>query len=110
MFKRPFSFKGRIRRTEFVVSFIAYVVILTFVNSIFTGATAKESNLAAVRVLSLFYFALWIPLTWFLLSQAVKRSHDTNKNGWWIIVPLFPLWLLFARGTYGENEFGNDPR
>jgi uncharacterized membrane protein YhaH (DUF805 family) len=37
MFKKPFSFKGRIRRTEYGISFIIYVVGLAILEIPFTN-------------------------------------------------------------------------
>jgi uncharacterized membrane protein YhaH (DUF805 family) len=46
----------------------------------------------------------------------IKRSHDRDRSGWFILlflVPLLNLWplieLLFLRGTIGSNRFGPDP-
>ena len=35
MFKKPFSFDGRIRRTEFGVSFIIFYIIFNFLDEVF---------------------------------------------------------------------------
>jgi len=51
----------------------------------------------------------------FMLS--IKRSHDRDKSGWFVLVsfiPLLgPLWILvelgFLHGTVGSNRFGPDP-
>ncbi|WP_090153857.1 DUF805 domain-containing protein [Dyadobacter soli] len=51
-----------------------------------------------------------IPLFWFLLNQAAKRSHDRNNIGWFQIIPFYYLWMLFARGDPGENDFGPSPK
>ena len=51
------------------------------------------------------------------LMLSIKRSHDRDKSGWFVLVGAFPvlgpLWLLvelgFLRGTVGSNRFGPDP-
>ena len=54
------------------------------------------------------------------LSNKIKRLHDNNKSGWfllWTLVPilgqLFALYIFitnwFLRGTIGTNDFGADP-
>ena len=30
------------------------------------------------------------------LAVSVRRMHDTNHRGWWILVPVASLFLLFA--------------
>ncbi|WP_230372096.1 DUF805 domain-containing protein, partial [Bacteroides thetaiotaomicron] len=54
---------------------------------------------------------------WFSLAQGVKRLHDLNKSGWLILiccVPIigwvFSLYMLFADGTVGPNQYGEDPK
>jgi uncharacterized membrane protein YhaH (DUF805 family) len=44
----------------------------------------------------------------------IKRFHDRDKTGWWVLIGLIPLigplWLLielgFLKGTDGANRFG----
>lgn len=46
----------------------------------------------------------------------IRRLHDLGRSGWWQLVSLIPfayivlaLFLLFAKGTQGPNEYGPDP-
>ena len=47
----------------------------------------------------------------------IKRYHDRNKSGWWVLIAFIPvvgaLWQLiecgFLPGTAGTNRFGPDP-
>ena len=44
----------------------------------------------------------------------IKRFHDRDKSGWWLLIVLIPLigpiWLLielgFLKGTPGPNQYG----
>ena len=59
----------------------------------------------------------WIIKPVFGLVLSVKRWHDRNKSGRWVLINLVPvvgwLWHLiecgFLRGTIGPNRFGQDP-
>lgn len=96
MFSSPFSFEGRIRRTEYGISLIIYVISHgVFVN-------LSESS-------SLFGFG-FIPLYWFLWAQGAKRCHDRQNSGWYQIIPFYVFWMIFAEGDYTENEFGHSPK
>lgn len=96
MFATPFSFDGRIRRTEFVISFIIYIVAYFIVMGLTESSTM---------------FGLgYIPLLWFLWAQGAKRCHDRGNSGWYQIIPFYALWMLFAEGDLGENEFGSSPK
>jgi uncharacterized membrane protein YhaH (DUF805 family) len=50
------------------------------------------------------------------LALMIRRLHDLNRPAWWVIATFVPflnlvlgLYLLFARGTYGPNQYGADP-
>jgi uncharacterized membrane protein YhaH (DUF805 family) len=78
MFKNPFSFEGRIRRTEYGLSFIIYAVIAAIINV----------AIITIRDAGIFGLA-YIPLLWFLWAQGAKRCHDVGNNGWWQIIPFY---------------------
>ena len=99
MFKRPFSFSGRIRRLEFGLSYIMYLSFLFIV-----GAISEASNLQGFLVL------LIIPALWFLLAQGSKRCHDRGNSGIYLIIPFYILWMVFAESDFGENEYGPNPK
>jgi uncharacterized membrane protein YhaH (DUF805 family) len=47
------------------------------------------------------------------LSVAVRRLHDLDRSGWWILLDLVPLvgWIILliwfcTKGTDGPNRFG----
>jgi uncharacterized membrane protein YhaH (DUF805 family) len=39
----------------------------------------------------------------------VRRLHDIDKRGWWLLVPIANLVLLARSGDAGENRFGPPP-
>ena len=49
------------------------------------------------------------------LALSVRRLHDIDRSGWWVMIPLtiigiFVLIYWFCkRGDEGENRFGADP-
>lgn len=99
MFKNLFSFEGRIRRTEYGISFIVYVICYLTIRISAEGAGGSK--------MILFGF---IPMLWFLWSQGAKRCHDIGKSGWWQIIPFYFLWLIFQEGEAGDNEYGDNPK
>ncbi|MGL4409282.1 MAG: DUF805 domain-containing protein [Zoogloea sp.] len=36
----------------------------------------------------------------------MRRLHDTNRSGWWLLVPIVNLIFLCLDSTRGENRFG----
>lgn len=99
MFKNPFSFKGRIRRSEFWISSFIYAIPIAIINAILESDA--ESSAVALLI---------IPLLWFMLAQGAKRCHDRGNSGWFQIIPFYSLWMLFADSDYGPNEYGENPK
>ncbi len=61
---------------------------------------------------SLVNLALFLPT----LSVSVRRLHDLDKSGWWLLLSFIPLigWIILlvwacTRGTRGPNRFGPNP-
>jgi uncharacterized membrane protein YhaH (DUF805 family) len=98
MFSSLFSFDGRIRRTEYGISLIIYVIVTAFVNAIVASGEVPIIGLA------------FIPILWFLWAQGAKRCHDVGNNGWWQIIPFYIFWLLFQDGQPDFNEYGHNPK
>ncbi len=87
MFKNPFSFQGRIRRTEYGLS----IIITALINIITFG------------------FGIFLTLP-FMIAQNTKRCHDLGKSGWWQLIPFYAVILLFEGGQNGINQYGADPK
>lgn len=106
MFNNPFSFDGRIRRSEYGLSFIIYILVATFLNLPLTSmrSTGQEPGAAGLVLI------LFIPLLWFLWAQGAKRCHDLGNSGWWQLIPFYVFWLIFAEGENGNNKYGDNPK
>lgn len=101
MFKNPFSFKGRIRRTEYGLSYLIYLGLL------FIFSLAIEGTGAFGQII---YLLIYVPLGWFMLAQGAKRCHDLNNSGWYLFIPFYALWLFFEAGKNGTNRYGLNPK
>jgi uncharacterized membrane protein YhaH (DUF805 family)/RNA polymerase subunit RPABC4/transcription elongation factor Spt4 len=102
MFKNPFSFEGRIRRTEYGLSVIIYVIAVIIINSIIESQRKGENTT--------FIILIYIPLSWFILAQGAKRCHDYGIIGWWQLFPFMSIWLIFIKGQTFINEYGANPK
>jgi uncharacterized membrane protein YhaH (DUF805 family) len=60
---------------------------------------------------TIFILVTFLPM----LSVSVRRLHDLDRSGWWILLDLIPLvggiilliWFC-TKGTDGPNRFGPD--
>lgn len=102
MFKNPFSFEGRIRRTEYGVSFIIYYGYLILISAVF-GALGDGNP-------SLLLFLFFIPAIWFMIAQGSKRCHDRGNSAGFQFIPFYVFWMLFANGDEGSNRYGINPK
>ncbi len=104
-FKKYFNFRDRASRSEYwyfqllitPVYIISYIPTLSEETWIFIG---------------LFFLVTIIPA----FSVAVRRFHDIDKSGWYILISLIPLvgWIIMlvmlaGKGTEGKNRFGKYP-
>lgn len=134
--RRYADFSGRSRRKEYwlwaafniVVVFILYGIIIAAVApAAYEAQMASQSGLqpgapsvglmagtGIVGILLLLYaLATIIPN----LAVTVRRFHDQDKSGWFILLGLIPfvgglilLVFMLMEGTRGPNRYGSDPK
>lgn len=105
MFKNPFSFNGRIRRLEYGLSYLSYLIFIFLAELIADVPGGVENPLIIIGLLLAYLFFIW-----FLLAQGAKRCHDRGNPGVWQIIPFYGFWMLFADGDIGDNEYGLNPK
>jgi uncharacterized membrane protein YhaH (DUF805 family) len=101
------TFSGRARRKEhwYFALFSTIIVGILGAADVATGGMGLFSGIYSLAIL--------IPS----LAVGVRRLHDTNRSGWWLLIVLVPLigvivLLIFMLqgGTQGENRYGGDPK
>lgn len=103
MFKRPFSFRGRIRRTEFGLTLLIYVLWYIF-SLLYFGSNTN------IPLFSILLSLSFIPVTWVMIAQSAKRCHDRGNSGWYQLIPFYYIVLLFGDGESGINQYGTNPK
>ena len=97
------NFNGRATRQEYWM--------FTLFNGIFSiMVTIVGINLGIGYLSILYSLAVLIPG----FAVAVRRLHDVNKSGWWLLIMLIPLfgiiWLLVLMCTASKpDEKSDDP-
>ena len=55
---------------------------------------------------ALLYLGVIVPS----IAVGVRRMHDSDRSGWWLLLPIVNLVFLLLEGTKGPNRFGPDPK
>ncbi len=126
-----FSFQGRINRAKYWIATITYI-----------SATIALVGLGFFFRFETFFFIIaaivFIAMTVSGIAVGLKRLHDRDMSGWWLLVfyllppvldgigraigvpvvfslagAVISVWALvvlgFLRGTSGTNQYGPDP-
>jgi len=109
-----FSFEGRIGRKTYWLSVLGLVGVLVVAQLLMVGLAAVSETLGligAILALAICAVAL-IPS----FALPIKRWHDLDKSGWYVLLGFIPVVNLYAlvmlgfvRGTEGSNQYGDDP-
>jgi uncharacterized membrane protein YhaH (DUF805 family) len=111
--KKYAVFSGRARRREYWYFFL-FNIIISIVLAVIDGVTGSFSPEAGMGLLSGIYtLAVLIPG----IAVSVRRLHDTERSGWWLLIALVPLigaivLLVFMvqDSKPGQNQYGVNPK
>ena len=105
--KKYAVFDGRAHRTEFWLFFL-----FSFIISLFLGVIVGLVE-SLWFITTLYALAVLIPG----LAVSVRRLHDTNRSGWWILTGLIPIlgWIALLifyveDSRPGANQYGPNPK
>jgi uncharacterized membrane protein YhaH (DUF805 family) len=96
--KKYTVFTGRCRRKEYWM-FVLVNIIIAIVLSVVSRAVH-------LNIVLIYDLAVLLPG----LAAGIRRMHDTNHSGWWILLPIVNLVFAIMDGDKGENRFGPDPK
>lgn len=105
--KKYADFNGRARRKEFWM-----FLLVTWLLGILCMIIASIIPMVGMVLYCIIALGLIIPN----LAVAVRRLHDVNKSGWFLLLSLVPiislylLYLFIQDGTPGDNRFGPNPK
>ncbi len=106
-FKKYAVFDGRAHRTEFwLFSLFSSMVYFSL------GAIAELVG-SLWFIVPLYAVGSFIPA----LAVSVRRLHDTNRGGWWLLIGLVPilgfiaLLIFYVQDSWpGANRYGPNPK
>lgn len=111
--KLYFSFDGRISRSTYWLKYmLPYFLIYVVLGMVDLGSGSFDPTTGYGTYSGIFMLAAIIPS----LAMCVKRIHDQNRTGWWVLALFLPLvgiiiliTLCFFKGTAGANKYGPNP-
>ena len=117
--KRYADFQGRSTRMEFwmfaLFVTIVMVVLQILMGIMFASSMSVDPQTGVVTggggigifavIIWVFYLAILVPS----IAVGVRRMHDQDKSGWFILIPIANLIFYCLPGTPGPNKYGPDP-
>jgi uncharacterized membrane protein YhaH (DUF805 family) len=100
--ERYAKFDGRASRAEYWWFFLANLIVVVAIYIL-------------IAISSIFFILLlgfWLALIVPSIAVAIRRLHDTNKTGWFLLIGLIPfggivvLIFLATQGNLTANEYG----
>lgn len=108
---RFFDLTSRIGRLRYLAYGLG-LALLSIVPGFIGGMLMTVSGALGMALLGLVYIGMLV----LSIGFGVRRLHDLDKSGWWLLLMLVPLvnlglaiYLLCFPGTIGENRFGAAP-
>jgi uncharacterized membrane protein YhaH (DUF805 family) len=111
--KKYAVFSGRARRKEYWL-FVLFSLIVALVLGFIDGAAGLADPQSGYGPLGgLYTLAVLIPS----IAVAVRRLHDTDHSGWWLLIGLVPvigaivlLVFMVQDSKSGQNQYGENPK
>jgi uncharacterized membrane protein YhaH (DUF805 family) len=98
-------FEGRASRQEYWMFFL-FNIIISFCLGLFIGILSGITKTDQTVLGNIYTLATLLPS----IAVAIRRMHDTGRNGWWCIAPIISLVYLAEAGHSGANKYGPDPK
>ena len=107
--KKYAKFEGRANRPQYwyfvLTQFLAFFILELL-------CVIPFVNIIAFLALLVLCFGLFVPG----IAVTVRRLHDTNRSGWWLLLCFVPfvgsiviLVFMCLEGTKGANKYGDEP-
>lgn len=111
--KNYVGFSGRARRKEYwmftLFNLIAAIIAMVLDHVLHLASATTGYG----PIYGLYVLAVLLPS----LAVGIRRLHDTDRSGWWLLLGFIPLigaiilivWMA-TDGTPGDNKFGSNPK
>lgn len=104
------KFDGRIRRMGWWIAGLGMGLVGGMVDTILD----RDLNWLMLMIFGIIAMVVWL----IGISLNVRRWHDLNRSGWWILINIIPVvgWIYsfvmlgFMSGDQGSNKYGPAPK
>lgn len=96
------TFNGRAHREEYWMFSLINLVICILLIVLDVALSLNKGLVLYV----LYVIAVFIPHT----AVGVRRMHDTDHRGWWLLLPIVNFIFLVLDSQNGDNRFGPNPK
>jgi len=111
---RIFALHGRLGRVRYMayisVCWLFTVVAISLVTAVYIPLLHGDAKDPLFHLLTI---VMYLPMLFYAFVLAKRRLHDVNRSGKLSVLLLVPLlnfavslYLLFASGTDGDNDYG----
>lgn len=102
-----FSFQGRINRAKFWLAILIYFIAFLVIFLLFGAVAAAVNYELSMTTLVILAAIVYIPILISGIAVGIKRLHDRNKSGWWLLLfYLVPNVLQGIGGASGGQGIG----
>ena len=111
--KKYAVFNGRARRKEYWYYYLFYMLtyIVLIIIDVVAGTFSAEAGMGLLS--GIYTLSVLIPS----IAVGVRRLHDTNRSGWWLLIGLIPIIgaivlivFLASDSKPEENQYGPNPK
>ena len=117
-----FRWDGRLNRKRYLkrlltlmgIGIALYILMVIF--AILSAGLAAVPDESLVESIFGTFTLLSLPITVSSYMLMIRRLHDTGLSGFFVLLSFVPiisfgllLYLLFKKGTEGDNQYGPDP-
>ena len=103
VFSNYFNAKGRASRSEYWWWYL-FTILASFAVSLLGVISDYFTGIEFTSTILNWGFSLLILLP--SICVRIRRYHDINRSGWWILCPIVNFIFLFFAGDEGENDYG----
>ena len=96
-----FNFSGRVNRPGYWY-FVLWTVIISIPLIALDFAVFGIEDEDLTLFSSLWELAVLIPY----IGLSIRRFHDTNRTGWWVVIPYAPLLVAILSYANGFESLG----